>query len=97
MYNYLNLVESDYFGLEYVDASGKQCWLDQFKAIQRQVKPNAKIIFCVKFYAPDPGQLEEDYTRYLFALQIKRDLAEGRLICSDTTSSLLVSYIIQGK
>ena len=54
-------------------------------------------MFCVKFYTPDPGQLEEEYTRYLYALQIKRDLAEGLLLCSDATASLLASYILQGE
>jgi hypothetical protein len=37
------------------------------------------------------------FNRYLYALQIKRDLAEGLLLCSDATASLLVSYILQGK
>lgn len=50
----------------------------------------------MKFYTPDPGQLEEEYTRYLYALQIKRDLAEGLLLCSDATACLLASYILQG-
>jgi hypothetical protein len=34
--------------------------------------------------------------RYLFALQIKRDLAMGALLCSDNTAALLASYIVQG-
>ncbi|CAF4417463.1 unnamed protein product, partial [Adineta steineri] len=45
----------------------------------------------------DPGQLEEEFTRYLFALQIKRDLALGTLLCSDNTASLLASYIVQAE
>lgn len=36
------------------------------------------------------------YFRYLYALQIKKDLAEGLLLCSDATASLLASYILQG-
>ena len=28
------------------------------------------IRFVVKFYMPDPSQLEEEYTRYLAALQV---------------------------
>jgi hypothetical protein len=27
----------------------------------------------VKFYMPDPSQLEEEYTRYLAALQVRTD------------------------
>ncbi len=97
VYQHLKLIESDYFGLEFLDSKGKKCWLDYDKPVSRQVQPHAKVIFGVKFYTPDPGQLEEEYTRYLYALQIKRDLAEGLLLCSDATASLLVSYIIQAE
>lgn len=51
--------------------------------------------FCVKFYTPDPSQLEEEYTRYLFCLQVKRDLATGILQCNDSTAALMASYIVQ--
>ena len=54
--------------------------------------------FCVKFYPPDPpSQIEEEYTRYLFGLQIKRDLASGALQCNDNTAALMASYIVQGR
>uniref|UniRef100_A0A3P8VEJ4 FERM, ARHGEF and pleckstrin domain-containing protein 2 n=1 Tax=Cynoglossus semilaevis TaxID=244447 RepID=A0A3P8VEJ4_CYNSE len=51
----------------------------------------------VKFFPPDPGQLQEEYTRYLFSLQMKRDLMEGRLICSENTAALLVSHLVQSE
>lgn len=35
--------------------------------------------------------------RYLFALQIRRDLSCGHLVCNDTSAALMVSHIIQGK
>ena len=35
--------------------------------------------------------------RYLYALQIKKDLSTGALTCSDNTMALLASYIAQGK
>jgi FERM, RhoGEF and pleckstrin domain protein 2 len=98
VYTYLKLVESDYFGLEIVDSKGKKTWVDFDKSVVKQLTTmNSKILFAVKFYTPDPGQLEEEYTRYLYALQIKRDLAEGSLLCSDATASLLVSYILQAE
>ena len=59
-----------------------------------QIEPVLR--FCVKFYTPDPAQLEEEYTRYLFALQIKRDLAHGQLMCNTNTAALMASYIVQG-
>lgn len=49
----------------------------------------------MKFYTPEPSQLEEEYTRYLFCLQIKRDLATGVLQCNDNTAALMASYIVQ--
>lgn len=35
--------------------------------------------------------------RYLFALQVKQDLAQGRLTCNDTSAALLISHIVQCK
>lgn len=63
----LNLLEADYFGLEYNEnTSNVKYWLDLEKPINRQVglslvEPMLK--FCVKFYTPDPVQLEEEFTR----------------------------------
>jgi len=34
--------------------------------------------------------------RYLFALQIKRDLSTGNLICQEHTAVLLASFVLQG-
>ncbi|XP_050687735.1 FERM, ARHGEF and pleckstrin domain-containing protein 1-like isoform X2 [Eriocheir sinensis] len=95
----LNLLESDYFGLEYTDGNTRY-WLDLEKPMSRQVclsQVEPVLRFCVKFYTPDPAQLEEEYTRYLFALQIKRDLAHGCLLCNDNTAALMASYIVQAE
>ncbi|CAG0882113.1 unnamed protein product, partial [Darwinula stevensoni] len=95
----LNLLEADYFGLEYQDAGGSRYWLDLEKHMNRQLGlPTDPVFrFGVKFYTPDPGQLEEEFTRYLFCLQIKRDLAQGILRVNDNTAAVLASYIVQGK
>jgi len=74
-----------------------KCWLDYDRPVSKQVQTNSRLLFSVKFYTPDPGQLEEEYTRYLYALQVKRDLGEGLLLCSDATASLLASYILQAE
>ncbi|XP_038841584.1 FERM, ARHGEF and pleckstrin domain-containing protein 1-like, partial [Salvelinus namaycush] len=58
---------------------------------------NTILRFVVKFFPPDHTQLLEELTRYLFALQIKHDLACGRLTCSDTSAALLVSHIVQSE
>lgn len=33
--------------------------------------------------------------RYLFSLQMKRDLMESRLICTENTGALLASHLVQ--
>lgn len=38
-----------------------------------------------------------DLHRYLFALQVKQDLAQGRLTCNDSSAALLISHIVQCK
>uniref|UniRef100_A0A803VGY8 FERM, ARHGEF and pleckstrin domain-containing protein 1 n=1 Tax=Ficedula albicollis TaxID=59894 RepID=A0A803VGY8_FICAL len=53
--------------------------------------------FVVKFFPPDHAQLQEELTRYLFALQVKQDLAQGRLTCNDTSTALLISHIVQSE
>ncbi|XP_030209234.1 FERM, ARHGEF and pleckstrin domain-containing protein 1 isoform X3 [Gadus morhua] len=97
--NHLNLVEGDYFGLEYQDHRKMTVWLDLLKPILKQIRrpKNTILRFVVKFFPPDHTQLMEELTRYLFALQIKHDLACGRLICNDTSAALMVSHIIQSE
>ncbi|XP_072429266.1 FERM, ARHGEF and pleckstrin domain-containing protein 2 isoform X3 [Chiloscyllium punctatum] len=95
----LNLVESDYFGLEFRNNRGNEIWLEPAKLIVKQVRRPKNTVFrlSVKFFPPDPGQLQEEYTRYLFALQIKRDLTENKIMCSENTSALLVSHLLQSE
>ncbi|KAM6152745.1 FERM, ARHGEF and pleckstrin domain-containing protein 2, partial [Erethizon dorsatum] len=40
---------------------------------------------------------QEEYTRYLLALQLKRDLLEERLTCAATTAALLTSHLLQAE
>ncbi|CAJ1086766.1 FERM%2C ARHGEF and pleckstrin domain-containing protein 1-like isoform X1 [Xyrichtys novacula] len=96
---HLNLAEGDYFGLEYQDHRKMTVWLDLLKPTLKQIRrpKNTILRFVVKFFPPDHTQLLEELTRYLFALQIKRDLACGRLICNDTSAALMVSHIIQSE
>ncbi|XP_044097964.1 FERM, ARHGEF and pleckstrin domain-containing protein 2 isoform X2 [Neovison vison] len=95
----LNLTECDYFGLEFQHPRSYWIWLEPMKPIIRQVRrpKNALLRLAVKFFPPDPGQLQEEYTRYLFALQLKRDLLEERLPCTDTTAALLASHLLQAE
>uniref|UniRef100_A0A671XW11 FERM, ARH/RhoGEF and pleckstrin domain protein 1 n=1 Tax=Sparus aurata TaxID=8175 RepID=A0A671XW11_SPAAU len=96
---HLNLTEGDYFGLEYQDHRKMAVWLDLLKPTLKQIRrpKNTILRFVVKFFPPDHTLLSEELTRYLFALQVKRDLACGRLICNDTSAALMVSHIIQSE
>uniref|UniRef100_A0A9J8C3U5 FERM, ARHGEF and pleckstrin domain-containing protein 1 n=1 Tax=Cyprinus carpio carpio TaxID=630221 RepID=A0A9J8C3U5_CYPCA len=93
---HLNLIEGDYFGLEYQDQRKMIVWLDLLKPIFKQIRrpKNTILRFVVKFFPPDHTQLLEELTRYLFALQIKHDLACGRLTCNESSAALLVSHIV---
>ncbi|XP_065413218.1 FERM, ARHGEF and pleckstrin domain-containing protein 2 isoform X3 [Chrysemys picta bellii] len=99
VYKHLNLVESDYFGIEFQNIQSYWIWLEPMKPIIKQVRrpKNTVLRLAVKFFPPDPGQLQEEYTRYLFALQIKRDLAEEQLTCSDNTAALIISHLLQSE
>ncbi|KAJ7421346.1 FERM, ARH/RhoGEF and pleckstrin domain protein 2 [Willisornis vidua] len=99
VYKHLNLIESDYFGIEFQNIQSYWIWLEPMKPVIKQVRrPKTTMLrLAVKFFPPDPGQLQEEYTRYLFALQIKRDLAEERLTCSDNTAALLISHLLQSE
>ncbi|XP_065812159.1 FERM, ARHGEF and pleckstrin domain-containing protein 2 [Labrus bergylta] len=94
-----NLMESDYFGLEFQNMQMNWVWLEPTKWIVKQVRRPANTLFrlSVKFFPPDPGQLQEEFTRYLFSLQMKRDLMEGRLICTENTGALLASHLVQSE
>ncbi|XP_071343313.1 FERM, ARHGEF and pleckstrin domain-containing protein 2 isoform X3 [Trachinotus anak] len=94
-----NLIESDYFGLEFQNMQMNWVWLEPTKPVFKQVRrpPNTLFRLSVKFFPPDPGQLQEEYTRYLFSLQMKRDLMEGRLICTENTGALLASHLVQSE
>ncbi|XP_069752139.1 FERM domain-containing protein 7-like [Narcine bancroftii] len=97
--HHLRLVEEDYFGVEFRNRHGNMVWLDPLKPIFKQIRGEKNVLFqfVVKFFPPDPGQLQEELTRYLFAQQIKRDLAARRLVCNDNSAALLLSHIIQAE
>ncbi|XP_074863968.1 FERM domain-containing protein 7 isoform X1 [Carettochelys insculpta] len=82
--SHLHLAEKEYFGLEFQSQAGNNVWLELLKPITKQTRM-------------DPGHLREELTRYLFTLQIKKDLALGRLPCSENSAALLVSHLLQSE
>ncbi|XP_077658101.1 band 4.1-like protein 2 isoform X5 [Urocitellus parryii] len=95
---HLNLLEKDYFGLLFQENTDQKNWLDPAKEIKRQLRNLPWLFtFNVKFYPPDPSQLTEDITRYFLCLQLRKDIASGRLPCSFVTHALLGSYTLQAE
>ncbi|CAI5445122.1 unnamed protein product [Caenorhabditis angaria] len=99
VYNYLELIEKDYFGLLFLavdDDSQQKKWLDPEKCVRKQmVCPPYHLFFRVKFYVSDPSKLREEYTRYHLFLQIRLNLFEGQLPCNEGSLALLASYTVQ--
>ncbi|KAJ7369786.1 hypothetical protein OS493_036429 [Desmophyllum pertusum] len=77
----LDLVEKDYFGLQFMDTHQVSHWLNPLKKIKKQVRigPPFTLHFRVRFYAAEPQDLTEELTRYHFFLQIKQDISRGKL------------------
>uniref|UniRef100_A0AAX7SFF3 FERM domain-containing protein n=1 Tax=Astatotilapia calliptera TaxID=8154 RepID=A0AAX7SFF3_ASTCA len=65
---HIDLVETDYFGLQFMDTDQVSHWLDMSKLIKKQIRdgPPYKLFFRVKFYSSEPNNLREEFTRYLF-------------------------------
>jgi len=65
-------VENDYFGLQYTDTTTQSHWLDYSKEIRKQVRIGPPFTFRlkVKFYSSDPNNLKDEFSRYLFFLQV---------------------------
>ncbi|XP_074659183.1 tyrosine-protein phosphatase non-receptor type 4-like isoform X2 [Tubulanus polymorphus] len=102
VFEHLELIEKDYFGLQFVDLSPTQDtmrWLDPLKTVKKQMRVGPPYIFYfrVKFYVSDPSRLQEEYTRYHFFLQLKKDILEGRLVVAWNTAAVLSSYAVQSE
>lgn len=94
----MNIIEKDYFGLTYVTAADPRVWLDLERPVAKFFRSDPwEMNFEVKFYPPEPAQLQEDITRYHLCLQVRNDILEGRLPCSFVTHALLGSYLVQSE
>ncbi|XP_044741729.1 band 4.1-like protein 4 isoform X2 [Chrysoperla carnea] len=110
VFHHLNLMETAYFGLRYLDSRNQTHWLDPTKTLHKQLNwntstsnrntdtvPTYVLYFGVKFYAVDPCKLIEEITRYQFFLQVKQDVLQGRLPVSFEMAAELGGYIVQSE
>ncbi|KAJ8024591.1 Band 4.1-like protein 5 [Holothuria leucospilota] len=59
--------------------------------------PPYKFTFRVKFYSSEPNNLHEEITRYIFFLQLKKDILDGRLVPPYDTSVELAALSLQSE
>ncbi|XP_067138555.1 tyrosine-protein phosphatase non-receptor type 4-like [Centruroides vittatus] len=102
VFRHLELVEKDYFGLQFMEekmSPENMRWLDPMKGIRKQIKfgPPYLLYFHVKFYVSDPSKLQDEYTRYHFFLQLRRDIIDQKLYVPLTAAILLASYAVQSQ
>ncbi|XP_063930167.1 band 4.1-like protein 5 isoform X3 [Zophobas morio] len=95
----LDLIEKDYFGLQFTDVNHVKHWLDPTKSIKKQIKigPPYTLRLKVKFYSSEPNNLREELTRYQFFLQLKADILEGKLECPHPTDIELAALALQSE
>ena len=95
-----DLHEKEYFSIYYVDSTDSKIYLNPFKQIRKQL-PGAssrttwELFFGVQFYATELDMLGDEMTRYLYVLQMCRDIKEKRLTADRSTKLQLVSLLVQ--
>ncbi|KAM3614813.1 uncharacterized protein V6R79_019257 [Siganus canaliculatus] len=96
---HIDLVETDYFGLQFMDSEQASHWLDMSKPIKKQIRDGSpyRLFFRVKFYSSEPNNLREEFTRYLFVLQLRQDILSGKLKCPYDVSVELAAYCLQSE
>ncbi|KAM4876302.1 band 4.1-like protein 4B isoform 4-T4 [Thomomys bottae] len=96
---HLDLVETDYFGLQFLDSAQVAHWLDHSKPIKKQMKVGSAyaLHFRVKYYSSEPNNLREEFTRYLFVLQLRHDILSGKLKCPYETAVELAALCLQAE
>ncbi|KAM3173867.1 hypothetical protein ACTXT7_011704 [Hymenolepis weldensis] len=90
--------EREYFGLR-IDDKLKP-WVDPTKPIRKQcrVSPPYRFLMRVKFFSAEPQKLRDEYTRYLFVLQLRKQLERGTLQCTDNqVAAELAAFLLQGE
>uniref|UniRef100_A0A3B4B895 FERM domain-containing protein n=1 Tax=Periophthalmus magnuspinnatus TaxID=409849 RepID=A0A3B4B895_9GOBI len=98
---HIDLVETDYFGLQFMDSDQVSHWLDMSKLIKKQIRdgPPYRLFFRVKFYSSEPNNLREEFTSEKMALiQIKNIVLSSYLLkCPYEVAVELGAYCLQSE
>lgn len=102
----LNLKETEYFGIYFIDNENLKQWIDFNRNFQSQFKNcfenhldtqsiEITVYFGVRFYIADPCKLNGEATRYCFYLQLRKDILENRLPVQFDYAVDLFGYFLQ--
>jgi len=61
------------------------------------LNPPYQLYFGVKYFPYDPLLLQEDISLYMMYLQLRREVKDGRVICSESERGELLAYIFQAE
>ncbi|XP_023647579.2 tyrosine-protein phosphatase non-receptor type 14-like [Paramormyrops kingsleyae] len=94
----LQLRETQYFGLWFLNKSHLRRWVELDKALKKQLDKFASeplLHFGVMFYVPNISHFEHEVTRYQYYLQVKSDVLDGRLRCCFEQTVRLAGLVLQ--
>jgi len=98
--NKLQLTETLYFGLRYLNKQMKIRWVELDKPLKRQIDKyahDAILYFGVMFYVADVNRLHHEITRYHYYLQVKSNVIYGACRCNEHEAIELGSYLLQAE
>lgn len=96
----LGLHQPEFFGLRYFAKRLRFQWVDLSKPLKKQLDKYAQETYLylgVMFYIGDVSRLQDEMTRYQYFLQVKTDIVENRLLCSQEAAVQLASYSLQAE
>ncbi|XP_048390119.1 tyrosine-protein phosphatase non-receptor type 13 isoform X3 [Stegostoma tigrinum] len=106
---HIGLVEHHFFSLAYLKENefffvapdcklskvAPEGWKEAKK--KNRITVNFILFLRVKFFVEDVGLIQHTLTRHQYYLQLRRDILEERLHCSDETAMLLASLALQAE
>lgn len=102
IFQMLNIIEKDFFGLYFINMqTDSRIWLKNNDTIWSQIvkamEPPYQMYFGVKYFPYDPLLLQEDITLYMMYLQLRREVKDGRAICSEHERAEMLAHILQAE
>ena len=102
VFQILNLIERDYFAIYFINPqTDERVWLKSNKSVWTQIvrilEPPYQLYFGVKFFPFEPMLLQEDLTIYMIYLQIRKEVKESRMICSENERADILALILQAE